>query len=40
MPITNRLAHKTKQGVTSIVNFGWQISITKTMFINNAPRIK
>jgi hypothetical protein len=30
------LARKTKQGVTSIVNFGWHISITKTMFINNS----
>jgi hypothetical protein len=28
---------KTKQGATSIAEFGWHISITKPMFINNAP---
>jgi hypothetical protein len=28
------LAGKTKQGATSIVDFGWHISIIKTMFIN------
>jgi hypothetical protein len=33
----DRLAGKTKQGATSIVNFGWHICIIKTMFINNAP---
>jgi hypothetical protein len=39
MPTRDRLAGKTKQGATSIVKFGWQISITKAMFINNAPYI-
>jgi hypothetical protein len=29
MPTRDRLARKTKQGATSIVNFGWHISIIK-----------
>jgi hypothetical protein len=33
----DRLARKTKQGVKSIVDFGWLIRIMKTMFINTAP---
>jgi hypothetical protein len=28
---------KTKQGATSVVDFGWQVSITKAMFTNNVP---
>jgi hypothetical protein len=35
MPTRDRLAGKTKQGATPIVNFGWQISIIKAMFTNN-----
>jgi hypothetical protein len=31
------LVRETKQGATSIVNFGRQIRTIKTMFINNAP---
>jgi hypothetical protein len=31
------LARKTTQGATSIVKFGWHISIIKAMFIKNAP---
>jgi hypothetical protein len=37
MPTRDSLAGKTKQGATSIVKFGLQISIIKTMFTNNTP---
>jgi hypothetical protein len=36
MPTRDQLARKTKQGAKYIVNFGWQITIIKTMFINIA----
>jgi hypothetical protein len=36
MPTIDRSAGKTKQGATPIVDYGWQISITMAMFINNA----
>jgi hypothetical protein len=36
MPTRDGLARKPKQGVTFIVKFGWQISITNAMFTNNA----
>jgi hypothetical protein len=34
MATRDRLARNKKQGATSVVNFGWQISITKPMFIS------
>jgi hypothetical protein len=34
IPTRNGLAYKTKQGATSVVDFGSHITITKTMFIN------
>jgi hypothetical protein len=36
MPTRDRLAAKTKQGATSIVNCDWHISVIK-VFIDNAP---
>jgi hypothetical protein len=38
MPTRDRLAGETKQAVSSIVNFGWKISIVKAkaVFIKNA----
>jgi hypothetical protein len=36
MPTRERLPHKTKQGATSIINFGWHICIIKPMFMNSA----
>jgi hypothetical protein len=35
MPSRDQLAGKIKRAATSIVNFGWQISIIKAMFTNN-----
>jgi hypothetical protein len=35
MPTGNQLAYQTKQGATSIVNFGWHISIITPVFINS-----
>jgi hypothetical protein len=36
MQARDRLASETKQGATSIVHFGWQISIIETMLTINA----